>query len=112
MASERGRIDSQAIQELVERIAREFAPERIILFGSYAYGNPTPHSDVDLLVVMPYEGNSLMKAVQILRRVAPPFAVDLIVRAPDELRQRLEWHDFFLMDVTGKGKVMYESANA
>ena len=44
-------VDEQTIQDLCNRIVQDFQPERIILFGSYAYGNPTPDSDVDLLVV-------------------------------------------------------------
>ena len=49
-------VDDQTIQELCDRIIRDFQPERIILFGSYASGNPTPDSDVDLLVVLNFEG--------------------------------------------------------
>ena len=45
------------IREFGRRLAREFKPRRIVLFGSYAYGNPRPDSDVDLLVVMPLDGN-------------------------------------------------------
>ena len=48
---------SAEIQKLCEQISRDFRPERIILFGSHAYGSPTPDSDVDLLVVMPFEGS-------------------------------------------------------
>ena len=46
------------IEALTRRIAAEFDPERVILFGSYAYGTPAEYSDVDLLVIMPFEGNS------------------------------------------------------
>lgn len=49
------------IKKLCERIAREFKPEKIILFGSQAYGCPTEDSDIDLLVVMPYSGSPLQK---------------------------------------------------
>ena len=55
--NERERIPPEAIQAVADRIAEEFDPDKIILFGSYAYGDPKPWSDVDLLVVMePTEG--------------------------------------------------------
>jgi uncharacterized protein len=94
------------------QIAREFRPQRIILFGSYAYGEPTPDSDVDLLVVMPLEGRAMDKAVEISRRLEHRFPIDLLVRSPEELRQRLEWNDFFLKEATEKGVVMYDAVDA
>ena len=54
-------VDAQRIQQVSDEIARRFRPERIILFGSYAYGTPTEHSDVDLLVVMPSEERDIRK---------------------------------------------------
>jgi predicted nucleotidyltransferase len=57
------------IKKLCARIAHEFKPEKIILLGSQAYGNPTPDSDIDLLVVMPYSGTALHKAGEILSQL-------------------------------------------
>lgn len=104
-------IQVDAIQQLADRIAQEFHPEQIILFGSYAYGTPREDSDVDILVVVPFEGNSLHKAVEIVRRVQPSFALDLIARTPEQLRQRLAWNDFFLREVLEKGKVLYAASD-
>jgi predicted nucleotidyltransferase len=73
---------------LGERIAREFQRERIILFGSYAYGNPGPGSDVDLLVVLPFEGHNFWKSLEILNRVDPPLPLDLLARRPDDTARR------------------------
>lgn len=100
-------IDMDDIVETAERIAQEFAPEQIILFGSYAYGCPTQDSDADLLVVLPFEGDHVRKAVEILERVDPRFPVDLLVRTPAQLRQRLEWNDFFMREIVEKGRVLY-----
>jgi uncharacterized protein len=100
------------IEEFAEQIAREFKPERIILFGSYAYGTPHAGSDIDLLVVMPYEGNSIHKAIEILLKLNPTFGIDLLVRSPAELNQRLEWGDFFLREIVDKGKILYDVTNA
>jgi len=100
------------IEALAREIAREFRPDRIILFGSHACGTPTAQSDVDLLVIMPYRGNPVHKSVEILRKIPVRFAVDLLVRTPREVRQRLAWNDFFLREIIEKGRVLYESADA
>lgn len=101
----------RSITEFADRIAREFHPERIILFGSWAVGAATEDSDVDLLVVMPTEGSGLRKAAEIMNKISPRIPVDLIVRDPDDVRKRLEANDFFLREVFEKGRVLYESAN-
>jgi uncharacterized protein len=103
-------IDMNAIREVTERIVQEFQPERIILFGSYAYGTPTPDSDVDLLVIVPFEGKAPRKSLEILNKVDPKFSVDIVVRTPEQVQQRLTWNDFFLRDIMEKGKVLYEAA--
>ncbi len=105
-------IEMHKILELSQQIAEAFEPERIILFGSYAYGTPTEDSDVDLLVVLPFEGQPFRKAAEILNSVNPKFSVDLLVRTTDEIQQRLEWGDFFLREIIEKGKVLHETAYA
>src|SRR5262245_43970754 len=82
-------IPMRVIRRYARAIADEFHPDRIILFGSYAYGTPHEDSDVDLLVVMPAR-NEHDQAVRIRRRLAAPFPVDLIVRTPKEMKWRLE----------------------
>lgn len=98
-----------AIEAYAAEVARQFKPEKIILFGSYAYGTPTEDSDVDLLVIMPFRGRSTQKAIRIRRKIDAPFAMDLLVRTPATIAQRLAWGDFFLEEVTTRGKVLYES---
>jgi predicted nucleotidyltransferase len=95
------------IQQVSDEIARRFQPERIILFGSYAYGTPTEDSDVDLLVVMPFEGRSAAKSIEIRQAAYAGFAMDLLVYTPAYLQQRIAWSDFFLIEITEKGKVLY-----
>lgn len=87
-------VERKVILDLAQRIAREFQPEKIVLFGSYAYGTPTADSDVDLLVVMPFEERGTMKAVEIMHKLHPRIPLDLLVRSPEDLRRRLEWNDF------------------
>lgn len=101
-----------SIQEMTEHIIQEFRPKQIILFGSYAYGTPTADSDVDLLVILPFEGKAPRKSLEILNKVNPTFAVDLLVRTPEQVQQRLAWNDFFLQEIIEKGKVLYEAAHA
>jgi uncharacterized protein len=100
------------ILQLNERIVQEFQPERVILFGSYAYGTPDSDSDVDLLVVLPFEGQGCRKSLEIIAAVEPSFAVDLLVRTPQQLQQRLEWNDFFIREIVEKGKVLYEAPDS
>ena len=100
------------IQSLGRDIGRQFKAEKVILFGSYAYGNPTPDSDVDLLVVMKFKGKSAWKSLEILNDLQPRFAVDLLVRTPQQLRQRIKWNDFFLKEILAQGQVLYEADHA
>ncbi len=101
-------VTMQQIEEVSSRIAARFQPEKIILFGSYAYGEPTEESDVDLLVIMPFEGHNVRKALEIVTHVDPPFGIDLLVRQSEQIAQRLAWNDWFLHEIMQKGKVLYE----
>jgi predicted nucleotidyltransferase len=103
-------IPLSAIRRFARQIAERFLPEKIILFGSYAYGTPHPESDVDLLVVMP-ASNEISKAIRIKQALERPFALDLVVKAPKRLERGLREGDWFLCEVVAKGKVLYEAAN-
>ncbi len=105
-------IEIPKIIELSRAIAEEFQPEKIILFGSYAYGNPQDDSDVDLLVILPYEGSRFRQTWEILKKIQPNFAIDLLVRTAVEVEQRLAWNDFFMREIIEKGKVIYESPHS
>jgi predicted nucleotidyltransferase len=96
------------IQELANRIAGEFNPEKIILFGSYATGMPSHDSDVDMLVIVPHTGKSWRFATEIRIRVRPQFPLDLLVRTGDELNRRAAEGDPFLNEIIKEGKVLYE----
>jgi uncharacterized protein len=103
-------VPMSAIRRLARQIAERFDPDKIILFGSYAYGTPTPDSDVDLLVIMPTR-NQIEQAVRIDEAIERGFAMDLLVRTPRVLEQRLRWGDWFLREVVERGKVLYEKTN-
>ncbi len=105
-------IPRRAIKQYAAEVARRFKPERIILFGSYAYGTPTPDSDVDLLVVMPCKGSLLQAAVDVRLAISAGFPLDLLVRTSAEVRKRLRWKDCFMQEITSKGKVLYAADHA
>jgi predicted nucleotidyltransferase len=78
------------IRKLCNRIAEAYHPEKIILFGSHAYGKPTPESDVDLLIVMDYEGRPIEQILKIRRELDIVTPVDLLVRTPEDVIKKSE----------------------
>ena len=96
------------IQVFAERVAAEFHPERIILFGSYARDEATPDSDVDLLVVMPFRGKGFRQATKIRLRIHAPFPIDLLCRTPAKVRRRLAMGDRFMQEILERGRLLYE----
>ena len=106
-------ISREAIQKYADAIAREFRPERIILFGSHAYGEPTEDSDVDLMVVMPKRRWNRRKSTEIRLRLGySGFPMDLLVWTPERLSEWREAGDGFTRDVLDRGKVLYEERHA
>ncbi len=101
-------VSMQQIEEVGRRIGERFSPERVILFGSYAEGHPTEDSDVDLLVVMPTTSSPVDQSVEIRLAVHPPFALDLLVRTPEKLRERLAMGDLFMRGILENGRLLYE----
>jgi predicted nucleotidyltransferase len=101
-------VDNQSIQDICNQIVQEFNPDRIILFGSYASGNPTLDSDVDLLVVVPFEGKNFWKSLEILNRTNPRFPIDLLARRPDDTERRYQEGDPLIREALDHGKVLYE----
>jgi uncharacterized protein len=99
------------IDRTVASIVSRFAPEKVILFGSYAYGEPTAHSDVDLLVMMNTTLRPVDQAVAIRTAVDFPFPVDLLVRTPEQLSERLSLGDPFFHEIVEKGIVLHETAD-
>jgi predicted nucleotidyltransferase len=96
------------IRRYVRDLARAFEPERVVLFGSYAEGQPTEDSDVDLLVVMDHKGRDVEQAFAIRRAIPRTFPLDLVVRTPSGLRRRLGEKDTFLTSIWRTGKTLYE----
>ena len=103
-------ITPKLLREITQRIVDEFAPERIILFGSYAYGKPTIHSDVDLLVITKKMAEqSVFARSRAISQLFPhrKFGMDILVRTPQEIKERLAIGDDFISDILDQGRVLY-----
>jgi len=101
-------IDDQTIRDLCRLIVQDFQPDKIILFGSYASGQPTPGSDVDLLVILLFEGKNITKSPEILNRTNPRFPIDLLARRPDDTERRYREGDPLIREALDRGKVLYD----
>src|SRR5258708_4302290 len=97
-----------AIRRFARRIAQRFQPDKIILFGSYAYGKPHEESDVDLLVIMRTR-NAIDQSIRISLAFKRLFSLDLIVRTPWQIERGLKDDVWFLREIIEKGKVLYEA---
>src|SRR5580698_1221482 len=101
-------IPMAAIRHFARRIAERFQPDKIILFGSYAYGKPHEESDVDLLVIMETR-NSIDQSIRISLAFEHLFSLDLIVRTPWQIARGLKDDDWFLREIIEKGRVLNEA---
>jgi predicted nucleotidyltransferase len=104
-------VPMRVIRGNARKIAKRFHPDKIILFGSYAYGTPNADSDVDLLVIMPAY-NQLSKARRIRAAFPASFAMDLIVRTPKNLGWRLAEGESFHTEIVSKGIVLHEKGDS
>jgi uncharacterized protein len=104
-------IPMRVIRRFVRQVGAQFQPDKIILFGSYAYGVPHADSDVDILVVMAAR-HQHTQAVRIRWAIPAPFPMNLIVRTPKNLQWRLEEGESFHTEIVTRGKVLYEKSNA
>ena len=97
------------IEAFGQRLGEVFHPQRVILFGSHAEGKAGEDSDVDLLVILPFEGKSVDQSVRMRMQLRPDFPMDLIVRTPEKIRHRLDMGDGFIRQILDEGKVLYEA---
>lgn len=103
------RVTKRQIAAAARHIAETFDPEKIILFGSYAYGKPRPESDVDFFILMKNRLPWPRQETEIYKSFHPyPFAMDIVIETPHNLTQRLARGDSFLSEITARGTVLYE----
>jgi len=98
------------IEDIVRKLAAEYAPERVILFGSRASGTAGPDSDIDLLIIKDTPDRFMDRWVTVRRILSDPkrtVALETIVLTPEELSERLDIGDQFIAEIIEKGKVLY-----
>ena len=100
------------LQRLLDKLIAEYTPQQVILFGSYAYGEPDQHSDLDLLIVKETTETPFQRRVQVgrivqdRRRKTP---IQPLVITPQELASQLQKGDPFLSEIVEKGEVLYDA---
>jgi predicted nucleotidyltransferase len=105
-------VSTGKIKTYCDAIARAFQPEKIILFGSHAYGRPHRDSDVDVLVIMPdAKRYGRRPSLTIRRKVPAAFPVDILVKEPRDIANRLREGDSLLEEIVNRGRVMYEAGH-
>ena len=102
----------EGIRKVTQQIGQRFHPKKVILFGSYAYGQPTEDSDVDLLVVMDINESPLHVAAKIAAAIEHPFPLDIVVRTPVEFASAVHRRGVFATEVATKGITLYEAGDA
>lgn len=100
-------VDLTRIESITSRIVREFKPEKVILFGSHAYGSPTRDSDVDMLVILRFKGKPVRKAIEIRNSLNAHVPLDLIVRTPEQVAERIAKNDWFMREIIERGRTLY-----
>lgn len=97
------------IPELKERIVEETKPERVILFGSYAWGQPDKDSDVDFLIIQKSDEPRRIRQINLRKKLfGSGVPMDFIIYTPTELENRLKIRDVFMRKILKDGKVLYE----
>ena len=99
------------ILEMVEKIKKEYKPEKIILFGSYAYGKPTQDSDIDMLIVKRTKKKSMDRWFFLKKLTRDPdrgIPFSPLVYTPKELKYRLSLKDSFVEEILERGEIHYE----
>jgi predicted nucleotidyltransferase len=99
----------QRIERFKQGLVARFEPERIVLFGSHAYGYPEPGSDVDLLVVFSGDGDASARSLEIRKQLNPDFPLDLLTRSEGQIERRLKQNDWFMREIVDNGKSLYEA---
>ena len=101
----------EIISKITKKIRAEYKPQKIILFGSYAYGEPDEDSDIDLLIIKDTDKSSMdrwMEVRRILRDFNKIIPISPLIYTEKELKERLKIKDFFIQEILEKGKIVYE----
>ena len=100
----------ETIQIILDKLLAHYAPQKVILFGSYAYGDPQPDSDIDLLIIKETPERFIDRWVTVRRILSDPkrtVSLEIIVLTPREIAERLAIGDQFLAEVLKKGEILH-----
>ena len=95
-------ITFEEINQVSKEISEKFLPDKIILFGSYAYGNPSSISDLDLLVILPFQGKNFYKSLEIYQSLNLSFPIDILARTPEDTEKRFRLGDPLIREALSK----------
>ncbi len=102
-------VTKEQIQAVADKIAKEFQPEKIILFGSHAWGEPREISDLDFLIVKKTSKKKWEREFELRMKLLgnkfPP--LDLLIYTPEEMENRQEMGDIFVQEILQKGFLLY-----
>lgn len=101
-------VTREELGAFTQRIVEQFAPQKVILFGSMARGDARWDSDADILVVMPFEGRHLAKISEIRKACRAGFPLDLLVRRPEEMEVRYRGGDPIIREAMDHGEVLHD----
>ncbi|MBI2969005.1 MAG: nucleotidyltransferase domain-containing protein [Bacteroidetes bacterium] len=97
-------VTQDILKTIADQIRGKFNPQKIILFGSYAKGNPGPDSDVDLFIIIDSSLSVHQLGIMIRKELSRKIPFDIIVRKPEQVEERLKMGDFFIQSVLKNGK--------
>jgi predicted nucleotidyltransferase len=104
-------VTEEALAVIVQRLVPALKPHKIIVFGSYIYGAPSPDSDVDLLVIVETQARPVDRYLRVSSLLRPrPFPLDILVKTPEEIEQAFVQGDPFIIELLTQGRVLYERA--
>lgn len=108
----KGLISQEIIDSIVKRLIRVYEPESIYLYGSYAWGNPTEYSDIDLCVLLEYSDQKQAERIRTgLRELrGTGYPVDILVLTKGEIEEHKNHPSTLIHKVLNKGKKLYEAA--
>jgi len=98
------------IDDILQKLISDYSPQKVILFGSYAYGNPRPDSDIDLLIIKETDERFIDRPITVRRILSDPrrtIGLEILVLTPEELAKRLAIGDQFLAEIVKEGRVLY-----
>ena len=93
---------------ILDIIIEEYKPEKVILFGSFAEDEIHEWSDIDILIIKETSLRPIERCVELSRIVKPKVGIDFFIYTPDEYKSLLSERYSFLINITKKGKVVYE----